>query len=76
MVKAGDSLPGNWRISSVSPEVVLAVDPQGLTIPLPVAPTHTGSAIDVNFNYTIQPNTALTTQTAAEPETLNNEGDE
>jgi len=76
VVKAGDSLPGNWRISSVSPEVVLAVDPQGLTIPLPVAPTQTGSAIDVNFNYTIQPNTALTTQTAAEPETLNNEGDE
>jgi len=76
VVKAGDSLPGNWRISSVSPEVVLAVDPQGKTIPLPVAPMQTGSAIDVNFNYTIQPNTALTTQMAVEPETLNNEGDE
>ena len=76
VVKAGDSLPGNWRISSVSPEVVLAIDPQGQTIPLPVAPMQTGSAIDVNFKYTIQPNTALTTQMAAEPETLNNEGDE
>ena len=76
VVKAGDSLPGNWRISSVSPEVVLAIDPQGQTIPLPVAPTQTGSAIDVNFNYTIQSNTALSTQVAVEPETLTNEGDE
>ena len=76
VVKAGDSLPGNWRISSVSPEVVLAIDPQGQTIPLPVAPMQTGSAIDVNFKYTIQPNTVLTTQMAVEPETLTNEGDE
>lgn len=76
VVKAGDSLPGKWRISSVSPEVVLAVDPQGQTIPLPVAPMQTGSAIDVNFKYTIQPNTVLTTQMAVEPETLTNEGDE
>ena len=76
VVKAGDSLPGNWRISSVSTEVVLAVDPQGQTIPLPVAPTEPGSAIDVNFKYTIQPNTALTTQMGVEPETLIDEGDE
>ena len=76
VVKAGDSLPGNWRISYVSPEVVLAVDPQGQTIPLPVAPTEPGSAIDVNFKYTIQPNTALTTQMGVEPETLIDEGDE
>lgn len=76
VVKAGDSLPGNWRISSVSPEVVVAVDPQGQTIPLPVAPTQSGSAIDVNFNYTIQPRAALSLQMATEPETLVQEGDD
>jgi hypothetical protein len=75
VIKAGDSLPGGWRISSVSPEVVLAVDPMGDTVPLPVAPVQSGSVIDSNFYYEITPVQAMA-QSGAPEEASDDEASE
>ena len=55
VVKAGDALPGGWKISSVSREVVLAITPDGEIEQLPVAPSTSPAVIDGNFYFTIAP---------------------
>ena len=55
VVKAGDALPGGWKISSVSKQVVLAADATGEIVQIPVAPTQGSDVIDGNFYYTITP---------------------
>ena len=71
VVKAGDALPGGWKISSVSKEVVIAADPTGAIVQIPVAPNQGSDVIDGNFNYTITPAKDLQLEADAQSEGSN-----
>ena len=56
VVKVGDLLPGDLRVSKVSKDTVFIQGSDGSSRELPIAPFEHAEVIDMNFNYKLVPN--------------------